>query len=1315
LKLKIKTPLESINKAYLKQTIPKSDRILFKDELNRVIENINENQDEEYHKNLISNFLKKVFYKEDYHININKRLDLVIRSGKDKNDPVNVILEFKKHSSREMISYDKPNVKSFHQLVYYYLEERISNNNAKVKNLIITNLDEWYIFDEIWFSKYINGNSQFRRDYEEFKVNKGKGTKDFYKDIAEPFLERLDEEIPCTYFSLKRNLKYSEQEITELYRLLSPEHLLKKPFSNDSNELNKEFYDELLWILGLQESTSKSMNTIYRFAKTERQEASLLESVILKIQYSNKFKNLTNKKDYGASEDDQAFSIALELCITWLNRILFLKLLEGQIKNYHKKIAPNFSFLNSEKLQSFSELNELFFDVLAVRVNERATYIFEKYQGIPYLNSSLFDKSYLEENILSISELTNHNTLNIFQSTVLTNNLGKKITGKKNTLEYLLNFLNSFDFSSESNLDSDESHKEIINASVLGLIFEKINGYRDGSFYTPGFITMHMCKESIRSVVIKKFNAIKNWNCKDFKALKDKIDGRNEDERKEANLIINNIKICDPAVGSGHFLVSALNEIISIKSELDILTFKDGNRIKGYNIKVENDRLAIINIETDEPFIYTLNQNNKPIEELQEIQEAIFHEKRTIIENCLFGVDLNPKSVMICCLRLWIELLKNSYYTKESKYKELETLPNIDINIKSGNSLISIFDIKDKEESLDKKQIAEKRKIINQYKDLVNKYKNTLIDKQELKNQIKAIKESFVPFAKPTKKIHDEFFRLKEDSKLDYLIHSSDTIEKVKQDSKRLTELENLVGEEFKTFYSNALEWRFEFPEVLTDNGDYIGFDIIIGNPPYIGEKDNSSLFSSYKILDKWKTILTKRTNIYYAFLIQSLSLLQKDGNICLIIPNELLTSDYAKHVRKSIIASSSIVSIYDFNKNQVFKGVGTNAMILSYTDEVVKDCHYRISENTSQEIKNIFDLPYKENSISKEYLVSNEYWRLSEPFSENKKNTTVKLEHYGLTTQQGIITGANAAKGKLFNKIINKYPEYKKSEGLGIFVLENHTDIKFEDSTIYINNSLDNKNPIWRKLNKIEKDFIKPLCAGKDINKYYLNEISTYVIWLNKENFSKDVFKKIPNIQEHLDNFKIFLINRNAKKFITLELFEKTINKENLYNGDGDTQGTLGKGNYYVLQKYAYGLNFEDKKIFWQSRGETIFYFNDTATYGLSSINFLYFKNSFPEKYKSLNQKDIMIFISAILNSNIYQKYYKGNNNTGTKIKNIDVIKLDVEDKEHMKYYKSIVDKYIKMTSISNSKKKLIAEDDKLYNLENEINVLISQLYEHK
>ncbi|MEI2822061.1 MAG: hypothetical protein V9F02_01285 [Chitinophagaceae bacterium] len=85
----------------------------------------------------------------------------------------------------------------------------------------------------------------------------------------------------------------------------------------------------------------------------------------------------------------------------------------------------------------------------------------------------------------------------------------------------------------------------------------------------------------------------------------------------------------------------------------------------------------------------------------QDVQKTLFREKQTIIENCLFGVDINPKSVQICRLRLWIELLKNAYYIIPDGQpqnsgrigNELQTLPNIDINIKCGNSLISRFSI----------------------------------------------------------------------------------------------------------------------------------------------------------------------------------------------------------------------------------------------------------------------------------------------------------------------------------------------------------------------------------------------------------------------------------------------------------------------------------------------------------------------------------------------------------------------------------------------------------------------------------------------
>ncbi len=114
---------------------------------------------------------------------------------------------------------------------------------------------------------------------------------------------------------------------------------------------------------------------------------------------------------------------------------------------------------------------------------------------------------------------------------------------------------------------------------MLGLIFKKINGYKDGSFFTPGFITMYMCRETIKRAVLQKFNIHHNPDEQHpkYKNLDDIFDAIGKDfSKKEADEIINSLKICDPAVGSGHFLVSALNEMIAIKSELKILLDRQG-------------------------------------------------------------------------------------------------------------------------------------------------------------------------------------------------------------------------------------------------------------------------------------------------------------------------------------------------------------------------------------------------------------------------------------------------------------------------------------------------------------------------------------------------------------------------------------------------------------------------------------------------------------------------------------------------------------------------------------------------------------------
>ena len=270
----------------------------------------------------------------------------------------------------------------------------------------------------------------------------------------------------------------------------------------------------------------------------------------------------------------------------------------------------------------------------------------------------------------------------------------------------------------------------MINASVLGLIFEKINGYKDGSFFTPGFITMFMCHETIRRAVVQKFNDVKGWQCETISDVYNKIENI-----KEADRIINSLKICDPAVGSGHFLVSALNEIIAIKSELKILSDREGKKLKEYTIEVINDELII----TDEQS--KLFEYNPKSKESQRVQEALFQEKQKIIENCLFGVDINPNSVKICRLRLWIELLKNAYYKPGSGDRELETLPNIDINIKCGNSLISRYPL----DADIKTALKSSKWTVDNYREAVMTYRNAQSkdEKRGMEQLINKIKNDF--------------------------------------------------------------------------------------------------------------------------------------------------------------------------------------------------------------------------------------------------------------------------------------------------------------------------------------------------------------------------------------------------------------------------------------------------------------------------------------------------------------------------------------------------------------------------------------------
>lgn len=919
---KDRTPKKALNKAFLKIKPNRSQIETFKGNLIKLIGKIDEIEREENQKTHVRDFLRDTYYIDNHEINTKNTIDLVIHHGKDNKSDVGVIIEAKRPSKvSEMITLNDLNRKALHELLLYYFRERITEKNIKIKHLIVTNVYEWFIFDETTFERFFHQNKKLVKQFLDFESS-NKSTDVFYKEIAEPFIAEIKNEIDFTYIDirdyekpLRNKEKNDDNKLIVLYKLLSPEHLLKLPFINDSNSLDKRFYSELLHIIGLTETKEGGKKIIQRNKEGERNSGSLIENAIIEIESLDKISRLENKSTIGETQQERLFNVALELSITWINRILFLKLLEGQLVSYHKG-DKNYQFLNYEKINDYDELNSLFFKVLAVKQNERIEDVKNDFMNVPYLNSSLFEPTEMEQSTIVISNLRDERAIPIYSQTVLKDLTGKKRSGEINPLNYLFEFLNAYDFASEGKEEIQEENKTLINASVLGLIFEKINGYKDGSFFTPGFITMYMCRETIRKAVIQKFNDTKGWNCEDIPSLYNKIDNLTE-----ANQIINSLKICDPAVGSGHFLVSALNEIIAIKHDLKILVDREGKRLKEYHFEVVNDELMITDEEGD---FFEYNPTSR---ESQRIQETLFHEKQGIIENCLFGVDINPNSVKICRLRLWIELLKNAYYKNET---ELETLPNIDINIKCGNSLVSRYPLDTKINKL----LQNSKWNIDSYKLAVSSYRNAKSkeEKRELERLILKIKQDFsseIRFNDPLitkrdKLLHDIYNRFSGNflfepdipfSKKEKDLELKGRKEKEKMESQVNSLTKKINDIKDSKIFQNSFEWRFEFPEVLNDDGDFVGFDVVIGNPPY-GIKPNDGEKDYFK---NHFTTTNGEVEVYTFFIELAMSnLLKKSGIFSFITTNTIYYLDKFSEIRKKVFLSNRIISLLELEK-QVF------------------------------------------------------------------------------------------------------------------------------------------------------------------------------------------------------------------------------------------------------------------------------------------------------------------------------------------------------------------------------------------------------------
>ncbi|XFC27678.1 Eco57I restriction-modification methylase domain-containing protein [Campylobacter jejuni] len=986
------------NPYYRKKQIMQNEFDIFSKALMQYLERLESSQSENEDylvANALSPFLTMLNFKT--HIKTKQKgkseIDLSISKDEFSKD-LEVLIEAKKPNSKEFITHTKVNSKALHETILYYFRNR--EYSFSLKFIIITDFYKFYIFKISEFEELFYKNPSFKKLFEEFcnpnSLFKG-NTEEFYKEVAK-LIENSKENLKGFLIDLtflKDKQKSNFKNLASIYKTFHRDFLLSEFNPNDANSLNNAFYKELLYILGLCESKQNSKLIIAKSEESKEEQGTFYTAINSKLKEEN-------------------FETILKLLILWLNRILFLKLIESNLVRFNDD--KNLKFLNFKKIPDFDKLSELFFEVLA---KEKSTRKKSEFAYLPYLNSSLFEKQSIE-NTLEISSLSNDLKLFYYKNTVLKDDKCKAKKGQVGLLEYLFEFLDSFDFGSDDEQSEILSQKELISSSVLGNVFEKLNGYKEGSFYTPSFITSYMCKESITKVVLDKFNAQFDLDAKDISELRKSL--RKEDKKAQKELL-NSIKICDPAVGSGHFLVSALNVMLSIYDELNLFD-------EEFYLEVQNDEILITGRKGE--FI-EYKRPSTPKDKAHLIQQELFHTKKDIIENNLFGVDINPNSCEITKLRLWIELLKHSFYQSfdDENYHDLKTLPNIDINIKCGNSLVSYFETG---KSLNHYPNIKER--MGKYKRIVKDYKEGFYtDKSHINQEIKNLKISFKNFCfadkfkKEMKSFNDKCekyskkygnFLAVDDENLKFFVSANLTLFDFdeKEATKEFANLKKEYDNIFNLESNHPFEWRFEFPEILDDDGNFKGFDLIIGNPPYIRQEELKELKPH---LAKNYKVYKGTSDIYTYFYELGFNVLKENGILSFITSNKYTRAGYGEALREFLLKNTCILKYIDLNGIKVFDSATVDTSILSFEKIKIKENTFKYLSLNNELLKN-YDF---EISAIKEFLNISQNSLSKESFTFSDENTSAlkaKIERIGtplkewqgLNIYRGILTGYNEA-----------------------------------------------------------------------------------------------------------------------------------------------------------------------------------------------------------------------------------------------------------------------------------------------------------------
>ena len=797
-----------------------------------------------------------------------------------------------------------------------------------------------------------------------------------------------------------------------------------------------------------------------------------------------------------------------------------------------------------------SVLEPLFFGILNTKPTERenlfADYgwdksLLDEWKDIPYLNGGLFERDEEDE---------------------------PESRFPADYFKRLFQFFSEYNFTIDEN---DPNDAEVgVDPEMLGKIFENLleDNKDKGAFYTPKEIVRYMCQESLIAYLETNTSVAKDKIRQFVLSPEEGVEYIPENKKSKILSALEEVKICDPAIGSGAFPMGLLNELLHCREVLS------GEHY---------DRAEI---------------------------------KKSIIQNNIYGVDIEKGAVDIARLRFWLSIVVDE--------ETPSPLPNLDYKIMQGNSLIESFmgvDLSkltyEKEHKKDKGEIS-----------LFDNEKN------RLQKTVSQLLSSYYSCCD-----HNKKKKLQQDI--------SDTISKQLEtqayDHAILENLKDINLAENNKFFL----WHTWFSDVFNREDNKNGFDVVIGNPPYIQLQNNGGELANLYEDCRFKTF-AKTGDIYCLFYERGWQLLRQQGHLCFITSNKWMRAGYGDKTRGFFAKHTNPKYLIDFAGVKIFNNatVDTNILIFGKEQNEYQTRCAVTDKLNKDSLKNLSGFVQQQHTICN--FSNEESWVILSPIEQSIKrkieSVGTPLKDWDIKIYRGVLTGYNDA-----------------------FII----------STEKRDEILSNCQTEDERLRTAE--LIRPILRGRDIKRYGYNWAD---LWLIATFPSRHYdIEDYPAVKNHLLLYGKERLEQTGKKYIINE--EEIKARKKTSNKWFETQDSI-----------SYWEDFNKPKIVWKRVGSILrFCYNNNGALGLDSTCFATGNN--------------IEFICCVLNSPMGHYLLKDAPKTGTgdlliSVQAVEPIKVPIITKEQNSIFEEALKELIHYNS-TEKEKEISHKVFDLYNLSHE------------